>query len=151
VSIGTSLIVERALVARRIGLGSVHLDLELNGGKSAADGPKIAESWRPAPSVARGCAFLKVLRGTARSERIDLTPSPMPLGPRTKGLGTEYLAAGSDGPVPVEPGTHGLVTRLNPPGPREDYACGRPPGVQCTSPDCFGEVAAPARQRPGAR
>jgi hypothetical protein len=45
VFIGTSLIVERALAVRRIGLGSVHLDLELKGGKSAADGPKIAERY----------------------------------------------------------------------------------------------------------
>jgi len=45
VFIGTSLIVARALVVRRIGLGSVLLDLELKGGKSAADDPKIAERY----------------------------------------------------------------------------------------------------------
>jgi len=43
VFIGISLIVERTPVVRRIGLGSMHLEWELNGGKSAADGPKIAE------------------------------------------------------------------------------------------------------------
>jgi len=43
VFIGISLIVERAPVVRRIGLGSIHLEGELNGVKSAADGPKIAE------------------------------------------------------------------------------------------------------------
>ena len=35
---------------RRIGLGSVHLDLELKGGKGAADGLRIAERYStPAP------------------------------------------------------------------------------------------------------
>jgi hypothetical protein len=43
VFIGTSLIVEPALVVRRIGLGSIHPDLELKGGKSTAEGPTIAE------------------------------------------------------------------------------------------------------------